>query len=1166
MPFNHSDILGKHCLIEASAGAGKTYTIERLMVNMLLNSEEDVSLENILLVTFTEKAAGEMRARVRTNLQETIRTLEEEGKANSSAYKKLKRELHSFQRAEITTIHSWCKSVLTQFPFEGAKPFQQHLVDKNTLIEKTFFEFLRKEQEHIDWSAFSEGVRTKQINVSHAQSAFLNILKDYNVLHDDIQPNQQSEWESFTNNIKAKIPDLWKESVPWDEVSKWFQNNSTLLKKGKLESIQKVLDMAEFFERMLWDIYNNEWSLSRLKEYYQEFTYGFRLKKLVLKTHITKKGEEECGSFLNSVCPNFDRIMNAIQQVRDLFETCKDTFAGADIKGLVEQLASYIDVKKKEQSLQTFDDLLLGCQELIQGSKFVRESLQSKYRYILIDEYQDTNYTQWSIFRALIDSSSSPLNLYLIGDPKQSIYSFNGADIDIYFQSREYLFRQYQKNHALGLSITNNYRSSKDIIEGFNVLFSSEAWFRRPEEETIRDENWRLSMEHVNYAPVGFGDIPAQHSSASQHGLKAYHVRNYLLPDVDLESGVIRNDYLKWIAHQMVHLSRKKISFGVKGNTLGFNQMAVLVRSANEGKKVVKYLLSCGINATFYKRKGIYQSSETLEVLYLLQALIKYPDLEYLSPLLHTYFFLGNTEEGISFEEGISSELERLILKWKEYTQQKKWGALFQSALQDSCLSMRMMELNEGEQKTQIYKQIFDELSEVAYRENYSLHYLFNHLRKLYFDQNDNEDNGELFKNISISKAVQVMTIHASKGLEFGAVFMYCGFESLRNAGPGKIKNEKGNGYTFHLVEKKDREKIQDEIKRLYYVAITRAKFFLYMPHCEIGQYKSFISQATKDLLVRDDLCQTHYETPFEDVQYIPDAISQQNNVSSKSSEEGIPIVSNSKNWASMIIRKSSYSQLAHASHFTHPEENQDEFFKGDTQELKEKKSLVGAGFGNLVHLILEEIHFETVNPDWQLNEFMENLKTDTISNLLDQFHIDEGDKPFVWQLIYNTLRQKYDLGHETLYLYALSKEQQLKEMEFQFSFAKEGQVFRGDSFTGTVIGFVDMVFLWNGKYYILDWKSNKVDAYDQQSIYTNMMENAYHLQWKVYCRALHQWLSQNMPDYDYETHFGGVLYVYVRGTSTEGSNGYYFAKPTLHELTVEYTNELTSLLSRRYS
>ena len=203
MPFNHPDILSRHCLIEASAGAGKTYTIERLMVNMLLNAEDDVSLDNILLVTFTEKAAGEMRARVRNNLQDTIRVLESDGKTDSAAYKKLKGELQSFQKAEITTIHSWCKSVLTQFPFEGAKPFQQHLVDKNTLIEKAFFEFLRNEQENIDWGTFSEGVKTKQINVSHTQSALLNILKDYNILHDDIQPNQQDEWGKLTQEIKG---------------------------------------------------------------------------------------------------------------------------------------------------------------------------------------------------------------------------------------------------------------------------------------------------------------------------------------------------------------------------------------------------------------------------------------------------------------------------------------------------------------------------------------------------------------------------------------------------------------------------------------------------------------------------------------------------------------------------------------------------------------------------------------------------------------------------------------------------------------------------------------------------------------------------------------------------------------------------------------------------
>ena len=429
-------------LIEASAGTGKTYTITRLVVRHLL--ESSLTIDQILVVTFTKSATQELRQRIREFIHQVLQFLQEKihdddladtyadfvNKEN--AIRQLKVALADFDLAPIFTIHGFCQRLLAQFSVRHVAESSDIISDEKELQLLAVKDFWR---EHI--------VEQDEEKTSWILSHWLQ-PED---LLEQVSPLLNSSILQLTHE-KGSLE--IKES--WDELKElWSQHSLTISDHllnypGFNRNKIRAKALSDFLQS-LPDFFNQN------LPYKLPLKWNFLCYEFLLSS-LNKNGRlEDCNHIFFKKAEQFSLLHE--DWIRQLLLSVFRSVAG--------YVDKQVDRVKSQEALYSYNDLIAEVYQLVVTDNTSNQKISHQWPVALIDEFQDTDFKQYQIFSKLF-ASPDALSLVMIGDPKQSIYSFRGADVFTYQKARQQTRQQF--------TLETNYRSSVSYVEAINALFS----------------------------------------------------------------------------------------------------------------------------------------------------------------------------------------------------------------------------------------------------------------------------------------------------------------------------------------------------------------------------------------------------------------------------------------------------------------------------------------------------------------------------------------------------------------------------------------------------------------------------------------------------------------------------------------------------------------------
>ena len=1092
--------------IEASAGTGKTYSIAILVVRLIL--EKQLPIEKILLVTFTEAAAAELKERTvrfirlalkETDLKgssknETIETIVVNCQNLNNTEKQglLNQALLGIDKATMSTIHSFCQETLTEFAFETGQVFGKELMtDTSEIVELELNEYWRTVVAIGDKALF-DAIGIGEIEVW--KGALKNALNGQELVGPFV--------ESYA---KAGVETC-------EELIKEFD--------GRLK---------EFRDRII--------------------SYSSKITKT--KEKYLKSGRDFYNYIEGSPKHNFEYIFpKEIQKVNKVSQVGKQ-IAHDHLNKAIEVIVPKIKRQLEKKNALTYDDLIQSLY-VKRKDKQLQKLMRSKYAAIFVDEFQDTDPYQYGTFKTVFQDFKETI-LFYIGDPKQSIYGWRKADLETYYSARD-------ANDMTPLSMNKNYRSSDKFIQAANDFFKLD-----------KNSLSYIPVEAVNNSKPGL-----TWTDKSKGDFSSIFIRNNHSNNDKLNESI--KEVLRLLFSDQVNLNKKAVQP---------SNVAVLVRTGKEGKNIKRFLNDLNVPSVVLSEDSIFSSDEALEIKSLLNAVLN------ISQNNIDGLLLSDLME-VRIEKLFQVDYDTLIPFFYELKSVWENEGVFvminkfmnEFNLVDKCRACQPVvpvgrhgrrhgqrtgkkESIKGQQKLSNIQQLVDIL------QSKSLHSSLTPSEQLLFLSHQIKEkpkNDEFEQGIeSDEDAVKIMTLHKSKGLEFDIVLLpylsveareesYYTFSNFRK----KEAGNKHNTYYFSLKglngenEELFKQQLQEENERLLYVGVTRAKYNaiilsknpskngtnLLYPYVKALQDNPSNSIKTEDYKTREDW--SHLEI----------------NPQNESTQESLPKSFPEMNFPDKNYHKMSYSFLA-GSHGSSKKELKGGHKEGSYDNFIFKELAKGAHIGNLLHDIFEFIDFSD-NAQW------EKQIQRSVQHLLPSRRKDEGFCKNLYKMVEHTVNASIKIDGESFSLSDISRAQRLNEMKFNFPIKEEFKslsleyILEKDdpreilttksSVRGMMNGFVDLFFEHNDKYYILDWKSNflgdEISEYDSDGVLNGMNEGNYHLQYLLYTIAVEKFLKSRIGEnFDFENHFGGIIYVFLRGTREGQNSGFYVKDVTKSEL-----------------
>ncbi len=1170
-------------VIEASAGTGKTWTLAALYVRLVLGHGLDASKSQglnppeILVMTFTDLATAELRGRIRERLHqaavyfqlpniedpcadEFLRELKKNVDSSNWAHcaKRLELSAQWMDEAAIFTIHSWSARMLKEHAFDSKSLFDQSLnEDGANLRVASAQEYWRRELYPLstqqisgleDYPAspkdlldklsgrFYKKDRSPQDHLPQGVAPKV-ALKDWDTLKDKyglIVVQARQVWtEATREHIKTNIFRL-KESGLFgkyrkDLLSGWFNKMLEWHKGGEIE----LKTLERFSLKMLQD---NGW---------QEAIEIPSLEKIDELCEILKKMSE-----LN----NEDLLDHAAYQINEIYESSKAKLGQFDFTDLLKNLYFAVNA---------------------QGSKLA-QTIRTQYPVALVDEFQDTDPWQYGTLRKIyVEEGNFDSSLIIIGDPKQAIYGFRGADLDTYLKAT----KDAQENiHTL----QNNFRSTKGLVNAVNHIFS------------VADRPFKtVDFHEVNAAqdipPLIVGNI-------EQAAITVFCSKS----DEPLSSDQYKREMSSVFASFMVKLLNSKAAQP--------NEIAVLVKDMNEANSIRGALTDLGVRSVYLSEKdSVYNTQEAADLRLWMLAVSNPKSPKYLRSAVSTRCW------GFSFQEleqiiNNESEWEMLIERFHEY--QLIWQAqgflpMLHKLLHENKLPQRILNsVNsdhlEGERVLTNLLHLGDLLQTASLR----LHGEVALVRYLEQQIRDPRTSGDsaIVRLESEANLIKVITIHKSKGLEFPLVFLPF------------ISNFR--------VEKKttdaEKQKRLEEDIRLMYVALTRAQKALWLGLATIKSDftkkglnpKSAISvllgrQSTSDLREKlNTMWESCTDILIKDTP-VAEAVNYQITEESLELKSARTPKNNFiSNWWTASFSSISKGSVKRGADVYYPESYRDDR-RADSQDdndhnltnqeilnkvSNQNKLTIDAQdnlytslkssstFGTLLHDLLEW----QFNHDWPISSSSAKEQvsfewTSMINNKSFKLGFGEDQKnlliSWIKKIVTTELAgEKTPISISKLSLDKLNHQNAWAEMAFTLPI-NEMSVSRLDEMitkqvlpnqlrsplqarqmNGMLTGFMDLVFEHEGLYYVLDYKSNFLNNYSINELTQSILDHRYDVQYTLYLVALHRLLKFRLDDYEYDTHMGGAVYMYLRGVNTS-SRGIFVDRPP-KELILSIDNE----------
>ncbi|ALR14807.1 exodeoxyribonuclease V subunit beta [Vibrio natriegens NBRC 15636 = ATCC 14048 = DSM 759] len=1173
-------------LIEASAGTGKTFTIAGLYLRLLLGhgSAETkhrvpLTVDQILVVTFTEAATAELRDRIRARIHDAriafargqssdpvIQPLLSEFDDHKQAAEILLQAERQMDEAAVYTIHGFCQRMLTQNAFESGSRFNNEFVtDESHLKAQVVADYWRRNFYPLPFTLAGE---IRQLWGS--PSALLSDISNYLTgapLSLSVPAMKGSLADVHTENLK-KIDELkaqWRGSQ--DDFLALISDSDINKRSYTKKSLPTWLEAV------------NAWAATETTGY----DYPDKLEKFAqnVLSEKTPKGSapqhyvfEAIEAFLaNPISLKAPLLAHAIEHCRVMLASAKNQKQWLSFDDLLTQLSASIDTDESE---------------------LLAERIRTLYPVAMIDEFQDTDPLQYSIF-SRIYLNNPECGLFMIGDPKQAIYGFRGADIFTYIKARN----QVSAHYTLG----TNWRSSADMVQAVNQVFAL------PDSPFIYDSD--IPFLPVNYSPNAEKRIWTM-------GGQKQPALTYWLQNAE-EKPLPKGEYLTRMAEAtasqiqtiltQAQLGQACLVNGEKKKAVQAGDIAVLVRTGSEGRMIKQALADQGIASVYLSnRDSVFTSSVAQDLQRLLQAVLTPENDRALRASLASELF---ALDAASLDALNNDEIvwENAVNEFKEY--RKLWvqrGVLpmLRAVISKRHIAERLLEegaSSQGENGERVLTDLMHigELLQQASNELDSDHGLLRWLAQSISDAENGlgGSDDQIQRLESERNLVQIVTIHKSKGLEYDLVFLPFVF-SYREASEAKYYDAATDRTVLDItgndasMMQADKERLAEDL-RLIYVALTRAVYACFIGASPLrngrstkeptGVHRSAIGYLVQngqegginDLYQglkqqQDKLdCVALGEPPqqLEEMYVAP----QEEVCDLTAKELQNPI---DRNW-----RITSYSGLVkQGSHQTeHDATIEITGFDIDSSDEQDEEDLVepersiftfprGARPGTFLHSLFEEIEFT------QPATTEEN--TQIILGLMESEQLDEEWLPILQQLIDTVLATPLD--GKSLLLNQKAPSQRLVEMEFLLPIevlsapalnrviqrhdplsAKAGDL-GFQTVQGMLKGFIDLVFEHQGKYYVLDWKSNHlgddVTHYHGEALKSAMADHRYDLQYQIYALALHRFLRSRLANYQYDQHFGGVYYLFLRGMDGQSDHGIFSAKPTL-----EFLQEMDRLI-----
>lgn len=1163
--------LSGHILIEASAGTGKTYTISRLFLRLLL--EKEYLPSSILVVTFTEAAASELKERIYDIVKKALKAYSC-GSSDDPLLKSLitridsekalpllQNALYNFNTVSIHTIHGFCQKVLYENSFESGAAFESTIItDQNSLIQEIVHDFWRinfySEKPSFLAYAINNGISPNTfLDLTRAAGRFFQNLK---VIPEITQSEDSSRQETSFNQSFQELKSNWKECR--DSILKIFESGSLKGTKYSQKIIQELMvSMNTMLESDVAD--------PTLFKRFENFTTP-------VLVNSTKKGFTPPEHHFFLLC---DKHAEYAEQLRSCFDNRILQLQISFLSYLNQELIS----RKKTRGQLFFDDLLRNVHTALTSSKQRGElidKLRETYKAALIDEFQDTDSVQYQIFSLIFDNN---LPLFMIGDPKQSIYGFRGADIFTYLQASQKVSARY--------TLLKNYRSDPSLLSALNTLF-----LRSDQQFVHRD------IEYTEAIP-GKPDSPQQViiDEVIQPALK------FIL--VDDQASDKKTDKTTLICHSVTSEISELLSKSLQDKAfitsrkINPSDIAVLVRTNREAEAIQQSLSSVHIPSVIDSGSSVFETEDALYLERFLTALLEPTRSELINAVLATPFF-GLNANAIENLASNQQEWENYVSKFLHYHELwRDYGFMymFRNFLAQEHIRPKLLATEQGERHlTNILH-----LSELLHlQENQkqagmtNLHSWF--LQKI-TDNTIQVSDEEILRLESDKDAVTILTIHKSKGLEYPIVF--CPFWHNSELSSRAI------ACTFHDPDSdnvpvlaigteeigRNRQLIETEIlaenMRLLYVALTRAKALCYVVWGKIrGEESSALAYLLHKNLIEDDfslpaLKEKVKSLSFEQIRQTLLEISNQN--------KSIAVLQNEDEPKKVLIPQTDQKQLAclklesgvpeswKISSFSsltknhYIPESPDYDFSPEFNDIpgndKENEDHTifnfpkGSVAGTFLHSIFEQIDFSDPN---SIQE-----KVD-LESLLDLYGFDRSWKPVISKLVNDTLNAPLKDGSDVFRLSEIPDSSCRKEMEFYFPLKKitpsdltrlfSGQL-QTDLFSsdyqaeglhfspsaGFMKGYIDLFFERDGRFFIIDWKSNhlgnRYEDYNSESLKETMKSEHYILQYHIYLTAIDKYLQLRYKGYSYEKNFGGVYYIFLRGIDGKSDSGVYFDRPS---------------------
>jgi len=1218
--FSDKNDLKRNIQLEASAGTGKTYSIERIV--SLLIADESLRLSQILIVTFTRKAARELKERVRQILSDASRSgfLDlggEKRELEGKALENIRTALLEFEKASIFTIHSFCLNVLKAFPFESLSQFSMDMESGGDVAGEAVRDYLRDIGESmgrgrlIKYKAY-RGSGNFEAVVENLSKAVRKELfgPGIHIIPDREECDEILEAIMDFNNSRGNLFEAWQRMKSLQPDKAYFSDLGFSYANYLENAVKKLQQISVDSDLISLSVFlsDNVTIFNQFSKFLPE-----NLEQSMAKGQDPSRAAGDpfvraAEDFLNEYL--YDRDNPGA----DLYARAMKT---AFLRDAYEEISKRLRRKKDITGKLDFNDLVGRLhQGLCGGAAQYRPELvneiRHRYRTVLIDEFQDTDQRQWDIFNTLFGSDDRH-NFFLVGDPKQSIYRFRGADLEVYHQACN--SDGVDQRFTLG----RNFRSIPSLVQGVNRFFTSVFDGRMHCGDTVRTPFFPVEAGRKSGEGL-LDDGKAAFEFIQVEGEPGDKGLNNLGRSKDL--------YFRLIAYKSYRLLSGDRT--IDGKNLNPGDIAVLAENHKDCRTIQSLLTSYSIPSIINSRERIFDTDEAGDFLIFLEALLSMNNSS-IKRLLLSRFFEMSSRDILEREE--SGELDSLTAKLYPLRDLVDRGRIIEASrelFRLGALEQRILGEHNGERSYSNYRQLLEYLHREQLNARMDAEGLYSFLLGKIHEKGESDE--DLIRLDKDSEAVQIMTMHASKGLEFPIVFFAGAMKSGKKSGKEEYYDFVRSGRRYYDFFKRKENGIYhgmdswEERKRLYYVALTRASSKLYMPfirNLELSYlsslYSSFGAEDLESMIrshddVADFSMPIHSGLVFRErpkqkdeltlsiVGTIDEAIlalAEENqslysiddtlepsfgNLTGRDNlhyrdEENLLALQyhpcQNSGFDERYTKITSYSSIVReAEYASHSDADRDEVQFLPREDSSGAEVLTrGAVLGELVHLLFEELDYSLVQ-DRDLSAFLKEEAVDIFFR--DQslrFFDNRWYGKFALQLksvIYNTLKNPLSGGFS---LCELGKEKRLHEMEFHMTVKECGQLLvesfsNGSVEEGLLKGFIDLIFHHEGKYYIADWKTTSspvgddYDSYKPEILDGLMESHHYKLQSMIYMVALYRYLNLVEGDgFDYKQNFGGCYYFFVRGMSGESGSerGVYFHRPDEGEL-LSFASQFTTL------